>query len=56
MIQVTTNEPEFERFILLTDEQMARFQRSFPKSHGRERGDDWQVLSGIIFASRNGLR
>src|SRR3546814_11400444 len=40
----------------LTDEQMARLQPYFPKSHGRERVDDRRVLSGIIFVKRNGLR
>ena len=40
----------------LTDEQMARFQPFFPRSHGRPRVDDRRVLSGIIFVNRNGLR
>jgi transposase len=40
----------------LTDEQMARLQPYFPKSHGRERVDDRRGLSEIIFANRNGLR
>ena len=40
----------------LTDEQMARLQSYFPKSHGRQRVDDRRVLSGIIFVNRNGLR
>jgi transposase len=40
----------------LTDEQMARHQPFFPKSHGRPRVDDHSVLSGIIFINRNGLR
>ena len=40
----------------LTDEQMARLQPYFPKSHGRPRVDDQRVLSGIIFVNRNGLR
>ena len=40
----------------LTDEQMARRQPFFPKSHGRARVDDLRVLSGIIFVNRNGLR
>ena len=40
----------------LTDEQMARLQPYFPKSHGRQRVDDRRVLSGIIFVNRNGLR
>ena len=41
---------------LLTDEQMARLQPFFPKSHGRPRVDDSRVLSGIIFINRNGLQ
>ena len=40
----------------LTDEQMARLEPFFPKSHGRRRVDDRRVLSGIIFVNRNGLR
>lgn len=40
----------------LTDEQMARLQPYFLKSHGRQRVDDRRVLSGIIFVNRNGLR
>lgn len=40
----------------LSDEQMARLQPFFPKSHGRPRVDDRRVLSGIIFINRNGLR
>jgi len=32
----------------LTDEQMARLQPFFPKSHGRPRVDDWRVLTGNI--------
>jgi transposase len=40
----------------LTDEQMARLQPFFPRSHGRPRVDDRRVLSGTIFINRNGLR
>ena len=40
----------------LTDEQMARLQPFFPRSHGRPRVDDRRVFSGIIFINRNGLR
>lgn len=40
----------------LTDEQMARLEPFFPKSHGRPSVDDRRVLSGIIFVNRNGLR
>lgn len=39
----------------LPDDQMARVRSFFPKSHGRPRGDDSRVLSGIIFINRNGL-
>jgi transposase len=40
----------------LTDEQMARLEPYFPKSHGRPRVDDRRVWSGIVFVNRNGLR
>jgi transposase len=40
----------------LTDEQMARLQPYFPRSHGKPRADDRRVLSGIIFVNRHGLR
>jgi transposase len=40
----------------LTDEQMARLRRYFPKSHGKPRVDDRRMLSGIVFVNRNGLR
>ena len=40
----------------LTDEQMARLQPYFPKSHGRQRVDDRRVLSGIIFVNRKDRR
>ncbi len=40
----------------LTDDQMARLEPYFPKSHGNPRVDDRRVLSGIIFVNRNGLR
>lgn len=36
----------------LTDEQMARLQPYFPKSHGKPRVDDRRVLSGIVFVNR----
>ena len=38
------------------DEQMARLQPYFPKSHGKPRVDDRRVLGGIVFVNRNGLR
>ena len=40
----------------LRDEQMARLEPFFPKSHVKPRVDDRRVLSGIIFINRNGLR
>ncbi|MFC0500560.1 IS5 family transposase [Asaia krungthepensis] len=40
----------------LTDEQRARLEPSFPRSHGRPRVDDRRVLRRIIFVNRNGLR
>ena len=40
----------------LSEEQIARLQPFFPKSHGRPRVDDRRVLSGIVFINRNGLR
>ena len=40
----------------LTDEQMARLRPFLPKSHDKPRVDDRQVLSGIVFVNRNGLR
>ncbi|EEW57470.1 recombinase [Ruegeria sp. TrichCH4B] len=40
----------------LSDAQMARLERFFPKSHGKPRVDGRRVLSGIIFINRNGLR
>jgi transposase len=40
----------------LSDAQMARIERFFPRSRGRPRVDDRRVLSGILFIQRNGLR
>ena len=40
----------------LTHDQVERLRLFFPKSPGRPRVDDRQVLSGIIFVDRNGLR
>ena len=40
----------------LSHAQMAKLSPFFPKSHGKPRVDDRQVLSGIIFINRNGLR
>lgn len=39
-----------------TDKQMTRLDPYFPKSRGKPRVDDRRVLSGIVFANRNGLR
>ena len=40
----------------LTDEQMARLQPFFPKSHCKPWVDDRRVLRGIVFVNRDGLR
>jgi transposase len=40
----------------LSDEQRERLRPFFPKSHGKPRVDDRQVLSGIILVNHNGLR
>ena len=40
----------------LSEEQMARLRPYFLKSHDVPRVDDRQMLSGIIFINRNGLR
>lgn len=40
----------------LSDAQMERLRRFFPKNHGVPRADDRRVLSGIILVNRNGLR
>lgn len=40
----------------LNDDQMAKLVPFFPKSHGKPRGDDRRVLSGIIFISRGTRR
>ena len=45
-----------EQLFWLRDAQLARLRPFFPKSHGKPRVDDRRVLSGIIFANRNGLR
>jgi transposase len=38
----------------LTEEQMARLQTYFLKSHGKPRVDDRRVLSGIVFVTATG--
>ena len=40
----------------LTEKQMARLRPAFPIGRDRPRGDDRQVVVGIIFIRRNGLR
>ena len=40
----------------LTDVQVARLERFFPKSHGKPCVDDRRALSGAIFINRIGLR
>ena len=35
---------------------MERLKPFFPKSHGKPRDEDTQVLSGIIIVNHNGLR
>jgi hypothetical protein len=39
----------------LSEAQVDRLRQYFPKSRGKPRVDDRQVLSGIIFIQRNGL-
>jgi putative transposase len=41
---------------LLSEAQMRRIERYFPRSHGVPRVDDRLVISGIVFVIRNGLR
>jgi transposase len=41
---------------LLSQAQMRRIERYFPRSHGVPRVDDRLVISGIVFVIRNGLR
>ncbi len=40
----------------LNDEQRAKLEPFFPRSHDKPHVDDKRVLSGIIFINRNGLR
>lgn len=42
--------------IWLSEAQMRRIEPYLPLSHGEPRVDDRQVVSGIIFVIRNGLR
>jgi len=47
MIQATTKEPEFERFVP-ADERESGASPYFPKSHGRKLVDDRRILIGTI--------
>lgn len=38
----------------LANEQMSKFFPSFPKSHGKPRGDDRRVLSEIVYITKKG--
>ncbi len=40
----------------LSKEQLAIIEPYFPPAHGVPRVDDRQVVSGIVFVTRNGLR
>lgn len=42
--------------IWLSEAQMRRIEPYFPLSHGAPRVDNRQIISGIIFMIRNGLR
>lgn len=39
----------------LRDEQMARLEPYFPKSHGKPRVDDRRILSGVVYVNGNGF-
>ena len=52
----TVRRPHLSALYWLADEQMARIDPHFPKSHGKPRVDDRRVLSGIVFVNRNGQR
>jgi len=41
---------------LLSEAQMRRIERYFPRSHGIARVDDRQIVSAIVFVIKNGLR
>lgn len=49
-------EVAMSKILMLTREQMMRIQAYFPLSHGIERVDDRKVISGIMYAIRNGLQ
>jgi len=41
---------------LLSEAQMRRIERYFPRSHGVARVDDRRIVSAIVFVIKNGLR
>jgi putative transposase len=41
---------------LLSQAQMRRIERHFPRSHGIARVDDRRIVSAIVFVIKNGLR
>ena len=41
---------------MLTDAQMERIERFFPKARGLRRVDDRRVVSGIVYVIRHGLQ
>jgi putative transposase len=41
---------------LLSEGQMRRIERYFPRSHGIARVDDRRIVSAIVFVIKNGLR
>jgi putative transposase len=41
---------------LLSQVQMRRIERYFPRSHGIARVDDRRIVSAIVFVIKNGLR
>ena len=41
---------------ILTDVQMERIERSFPRARGLRRVDDRRVVSGIVYVIRHGLQ
>ena len=41
---------------LLSEAQMRRIERYFPRSHGIARVDDRRIVSAIVFVIKNGLR
>ena len=56
MIQTPKFRRDHERAFWLTEAQVERLKPYFPKSCGKLRVDDRNVLSGIVLIQRNGLR